>query len=66
MIKERVFVMVVYDAEKAREEAKAAAREIAKSEEALYNEFKARQAFESLDKAIDRMKGSSALLSLNN
>ena len=53
--------MVTYDANKAREEAKAVAREIAKNEEALYNEFKARQAFESLDKAIDRMKGSSSV-----
>ena len=61
IFKDRVFVMVTYDANKAREEAKAAAREIAKNEEALYNEFKARQAFESLDKAIDRMKGSSSV-----
>ena len=53
--------MVTYDANKAREEAKAAARLEAKKEEALYNEFKARQAFDSLDKAIDRMKGSSSV-----
>ena len=61
MIKERVFVMVVYDAGKAREEAKSAAREMAKKEEALFNEFKARQAFDSLDQAIDRTKGSSSI-----
>ena len=55
----RVFVIVTYDANKAREEAKATARLEAKKEEALYNEFKARQAFDSLDKAIDRNKRSS-------
>ena len=52
VFKERVFVLVTYDANKAAEEAKAAARLIAKeSEEALY-EFKARQAFDALDSAI--------------
>ena len=61
MIKERVFVMVVYDAYKAREEAKAAARDIVKKEEALFNEFKARQAFNALDESIDRIKGSSSV-----
>ena len=45
IFKDRVFVMVTYDAKKAREEAKASARELAKKEESLYNEFKARQAF---------------------
>lgn len=64
MIKERVFVMVVYDAVKAREEAKAAAREMAKREEALFNEFKARQAFDALDESIDRIKGSSSVSKL--
>ena len=53
--------MVTYDANKAREEAKAAARLEAKKEEALYNEFKARQAFDALDQAMDRMKGSSSV-----
>jgi hypothetical protein len=53
--------MVTYDAKKAREEAKIVARELAKKEESLYNEFKARQAFDSLDQAIDRMKGSSSV-----
>ena len=61
IFKDRVFVMVTYDANKAREEAKAAARLEAKKEEALYNEFKARQAFETLDQAMDRMKGSSSV-----
>ena len=40
IFKDRVFVMVTYDANKAREELKAAARLEAKKEEALYNEFK--------------------------
>ena len=61
VFKERVFVMVVYDANKAREEAKAVARAEAKKEEALYSEFKARQAFDALDQALDRMKGSSSV-----
>ncbi len=61
IFKDRVFVMVTYDAKKAREEAKVAARDLAKKEESLYNEFKARQAFDSLDQAIDRMKGSSSV-----
>ena len=43
------------------EEAKAAARNEAKKEEALYNEFKARQAFDALDQAMDRMKGSTSV-----
>ena len=60
IFKDRVFVMVTYDANKAREEAKAAADQ-AKKEEALYNEFKARQAFDALDQAIDRIKGSSSV-----
>ena len=64
MIKERVFVMVVYDANKARQEAKAAAREMAKKEESLFNEFKARQAFDALDESIDRIKGSSSVSKL--
>ncbi len=61
IFKDRVFVMVTYDANKAREEAKAVARLEAKKEEALYNEFKARQAFDALDRAMDRMKGSSSV-----
>ena len=61
IFKDRVFVMVTYDANKAREEAKAAARSEAKKEESLYNEFKARQAFDALDQAIDRIKGSSSV-----
>ncbi len=61
VFKDRVFVMVVYDANKTKEELKAAARIEAKKEEALYNEFKARQAFDSLDKAIDRMQGTSSV-----
>ena len=63
IFKDRVFVMVTYDLNKAREEAKAAARTSAKNEEALYNEFKARQAFDALDQAMDRMTGSSSVAS---
>ncbi len=59
VFKDRVFVMVTYDANRARELAKENSRIEAKKEEALYNEFKARQAFDSLDKAIDKMKPSS-------
>ena len=55
--------MVVYDASKAREAAKEIAMLEAKKEEALYNEFKARQAFDSLDRAIDGMKGYSSVAS---
>ena len=63
VLKDRVFVMVVYDASKAREAAKEIAMLEAKKEEALYNEFKARQAFDSLDRAIDGMKGYSSVAS---
>ena len=61
VFKDRVFVMVTYDANKAKEQAKATARLEAKKEEALYNEFKARNAFNSLDRAIDNMKASSSV-----
>ena len=50
-----VYVMVVYDAEKAKAEAKKAVEAAAKKDEALYNEFKARQAFDALDEEIDNM-----------
>lgn len=61
IFKDRVFVMVTYDAEKARNQAKDIAKREAKKQEALYNEFKARQAFESLDQAMDRMKSSTSV-----
>ena len=61
VFKERVFVMVTYNADKAREEVKAASRMQAKKEEALFNEFKARQAFDALDRAIDRIETSSSV-----
>mgnify|MGYP001235937373 FL=1 len=38
-----------------------AERKAISQEEALFNEFKARQAFDSLDKAIDRITGSSSV-----
>ena len=53
--------MVTYDAKKVREDAKAIARKLEKKEESLYNQFKARQAFDSLDRAMDEMKGSSSI-----
>ncbi len=65
MIKERVFVMVVYDVGKARDEAKTSAREEVKKQEALYNEFKARNAFDSLDRAIDQMQSSTGISDLD-
>tara|TARA_B100000767_G_C19595757_1_gene463417 strand:+ start:71 stop:379 length:309 start_codon:yes stop_codon:yes gene_type:complete len=61
VFKDRVFVMVTYDANKAREIAKENAKFEAKKEEALYNEFKARQAFDSLDQAIGKMKSGSSV-----
>ena len=51
----RVFVMVTYDVNEARIQTKNAMRNSAKKDEALYNEFKARQGFDALDKEIDRM-----------
>ena len=35
-------------------------QKIEKNEESLYNEFKAIEAFDSLDKAMDEMQGSSS------
>jgi len=61
IFKDRVFVLVTYDVNRARAEAKATAKREAKREEALYNEFKARQAFDALDQAIDRIKPSSSV-----
>ena len=49
--------MVTYDEKKVREDAKAFARKLEKKEESLYNQFKARQAFDFLD----GMKGSSSI-----
>ena len=40
------------------------AREIAKKEEALFNEFKAKQAFDALDESLNRIKGSSSVSKL--
>tara|TARA_B100000809_G_C14916558_1_gene451843 strand:+ start:217 stop:753 length:537 start_codon:yes stop_codon:yes gene_type:complete len=51
----RVFVMVTYDVNEARIQTKNAMRNSAKKDEALYNEFKARQGFDALDKEIDLM-----------
>ena len=48
--------MVVYDAEKAKAEAKKAVEAEAKKDEALYNEFKAVQGFDALNEEIDNME----------
>ena len=61
--KGRVFVMVTYDATEARMQAKEATRNAAKKKEALYNEFKAKQGFDALDKEIDGMETSSSVAS---
>ena len=61
--KGRVFVLVTYDASEARMQAKEATRNAAKKQEALYNEFKAKQGFEALDKEIDSMETSSSVAS---
>ena len=63
VFKDRVFVMVTYDASAAKEEAKSLAKTEAKKQEALYNEFKARNAFDALDDAIDNMKTASSVSS---
>ena len=57
----RVFVMVTYDINEVRTIAKETARNAAKKEEALYNEFKARQGFESLDKEFDEMESATSV-----
>ncbi len=62
-LKGRVFVMVTYDATEARMQAKEATRNAAKKKEALYNEFKAKQGFDALDKEIDGMETSSSVAS---
>jgi hypothetical protein len=59
----RIFVMVTYDLAEARMHAKRIAQNTAKKKEALYNEFKARQGFDALDKEIDLMEASSSVAS---
>ena len=53
--------MVTYDINEVRTIAKETARNAAKKEEALYNEFKARQGFESLDKEFDKMESATSV-----
>jgi hypothetical protein len=43
--------------------AKRIAQDTAKKKETLYNEFKARQGFDALDKEIDLMEASSSVAS---
>ena len=52
----RVFVMVVYDFEEAKLKAKQAIEIEAKKDEALFNEFKARQGFEALDQELNKLE----------
>ena len=52
----RVFVMAVYDFEEAKLKAKQAIEIESKRDEALFNEFKARQGFEALDQEINKLE----------
>ena len=54
------YVMVTYDASAAAQEAKKATRDAAKRETALYNEFKARNAFDAMDREFENMDTSSS------
>ena len=56
-----VFVMVTYDINEVRTQAKETARNAAKRQESLYNEFKARQGFEALDKEFDQMESATSV-----
>ena len=51
----RVFVMAVYDLEEAKLKAKQAIEIESKRDEALFNEFKARQGFEALELEINKL-----------
>lgn len=53
-----IFVMVTYDATAAAEAAMKATRNAAKRETALYNEFKAKNAFEAMDLEFKNMDSS--------
>lgn len=61
IINGRIFVLVTYDLSEARMRAKETVRNEAKKREALYNEFKARQAFDDLDKEFDDMGSTSSV-----
>ena len=52
----RVFVMAVYDFEEAKLKAKQAIEIESKRDEALFNEFKARQGFEALEQEINNLE----------
>lgn len=53
-----MYVLVEYSAGTARDEAINKAKEEIKKREALYNEFKARQGFEALEKELNSMNAS--------
>ena len=57
----RVFVMVSWDAKAAAKAAKESARNSAKRDNAYRSELEARNAFDRLDDAIDKIEGSSSV-----
>ena len=56
IIDSRVFVMAVYDSDEAKLKAKQAIEIESKRDEALFNEFKARQGFEALEQEINKLE----------
>ncbi len=56
-----VFVLASYDLEAARKASKEALRAAARKDEALYNEFKAKNAFKEFDAKIDGMNSTSSV-----
>lgn len=57
----RVFVLVSYDVKSAKKAAKEAMREAAKRNEAYRSELEARDAFQRLDEAIDKLEGTTGV-----
>ena len=57
----RVFVLVSYDAKAAAKAAKAAAKAAANSANAYRSELEARDAFNRLDEAIDKLEGRTGV-----
>ena len=58
MINGTVFVMASYDLDAAKVMTKDALEKAAKKDEALWNEFKAKNAFQELDARMDRKMNS--------
>ena len=57
----RVFVLVSYDVKAAKKAAKQAMREAAKRNQAYHSELEARDAFQRLDDAIDKLEGRTGV-----